>query len=43
MTPKPATAPTNAEIVRLLEALQSELAELKRGQSELKRALDGAR
>jgi hypothetical protein len=33
------TAPTNQELVRLLEAVLEELAELKRGQQELAEAL----
>ncbi len=34
--------PTNAEIVRLLRAVQAELGELKRGQNELAKKLDKA-
>jgi transcriptional regulator with XRE-family HTH domain len=34
--------PTNAEIVRLLQAVQAELGELRRGQEELARQLGGS-
>jgi len=41
--PAATTAPTNAEIVRLLEELRAELSELRRGQEELAKRLEQAR